>query len=146
MPVLSSKRAVGGAPQEKLSHEREALGAPGARPALAGFFVSGVLLAFLGAILPFWQYHLSSDYSTIGLYFVGLVAGVLTSVRAAPRLIARKGVGYTLSLACGGAAVALIYLAFVSPPAAAWWRMLGLVVIGCAAGLLHTGIFHAISP
>ena len=36
------------------------LAPPGARQALAGFFVSGMLLAFLGAILPSWQHHLLS--------------------------------------------------------------------------------------
>jgi FHS family glucose/mannose:H+ symporter-like MFS transporter len=77
---------------------------------------------------------------------VGLIAGVLVSVRASPPLIARKGVGWTLSVACAAAAAALAFLAFVSPPAPDGWRLAGLVVIGCAAGLLHTGIFHAISP
>ncbi len=41
---------------------------------------------------------------------------------------------------------ALLYLAFVSPPFSPWWRVAGLAVIGFAAGILHTAIFHAISP
>ena len=40
----------------------------------------------------------------------------------------------------------LLYLAFVSPPVSAWWRMPGIFVIGCSAGLLHSAIFRAISP
>ena len=51
------------------------LGSTGARRALAGFFVSGVLLSFLGAILPSWQHHLSSEYSTIALVFPGADRG-----------------------------------------------------------------------
>ena len=33
-----------------------------------------------------------------------------------------------------------------SPPFPAWWRIPGLLVLGASAGLLHTAIFHAISP
>jgi FHS family glucose/mannose:H+ symporter-like MFS transporter len=118
----------------------------GARKALAGFFVSGLLLGFLGAILPSWQHHLSSEYTTVALYFVGLIAGVLGSVWVSPPLLERKGVGWTLAFACGIAATALVYLAFVSPPFSPWYRVAGMAVIGCSAGILHTGIFHAISP
>lgn len=123
-----------------------ALGATGARKALAGFFVSGLLLAFLGAILPVWGHHVSSEYSTIAWYFVGLIAGVLGSVWISPPLLARKGIGWTLSLACALSAVAFVYLAFVSPPFSPWWRVAGLALIGVSAGILHTAIFHAISP
>jgi FHS family glucose/mannose:H+ symporter-like MFS transporter len=126
--------------------EQGILNCPGARKALAGFFVSGVLLAFLGAILPSWQAHLSSEYSTVGLYFVGLIAGVLGSVWASQPLLEKKGVGWTLSFACGTAAAALVFLALVSPPFSPWGRVLGLALLGCAAGILHTAIFHAISP
>ena len=70
----------------------------GPRKALAGFFVSGILLAFLGAILPSWGHHLQSDYWMIGLYFVALIAGVLASVRIAPPLMEKKGLGWTLAV------------------------------------------------
>jgi FHS family glucose/mannose:H+ symporter-like MFS transporter len=116
------------------------------RRALAGFFVSGVLLSFLGAILPAWQHHLSSDYTIVGLYFAGLIAGLLCSVWAAPKFLERKGTGWTLALACGLAGSGFLFLAFVSPPTAAWWRVAGMMVIGFSAGLLHTAVFHAISP
>ena len=122
------------------------LGTPGLRRALAGFFVSGVLLSFLGAILPAWRHYLTSDYGTIGFYFVGLIAGLLSSVKVAPRLLERKGAGWTMALACAIAGCGFLYLAFVSPPASPWWRVAGMAVIGFSAGLLHTGIFHAISP
>jgi FHS family glucose/mannose:H+ symporter-like MFS transporter len=126
--------------------EQAAFGAAGARNALAGFFVSGVLLAFLGAILPSWEHHLSSEYSTVGWYFFGLIAGVLGSVWASPPLLTRRGIGWTLSFACGMAAAALVYLALVGPPFSPWWRVAGMAAIGGAAGLMHTAIFHAISP
>jgi FHS family glucose/mannose:H+ symporter-like MFS transporter len=126
--------------------EQGALGEAGSGKALAGFFVSGVLLGFLGAILPSWQHHLSSEYSTVGWYFFGLIAGVLGTVWASPPLLRRKGIGWTLAFACGLAAAALAYLAFVAPPFSPWWRVAGMLVIGGAAGVLHTAIFHAISP
>jgi MFS transporter, FHS family, glucose/mannose:H+ symporter len=118
----------------------------GARRALAGFFVSGVLLSFLGAILPSWQHHLISDFDMIGMYFVGLIAGLVGSVFAAPRMLENKGIGWTMAFACAIAGTAFLYLAFVSPPFSAWWRVGGMVIIGLAAGWLHTAIFHAISP
>jgi fucose permease len=122
------------------------LSSTGSRRALAGFFVSGVLLSFLGAILPSWKQHLSSDYTVVGLYFMGLIVGLLASVGVAPRLLERKGLGWTLALACAIAGTGFVYLAFVSPPVSYWWRVVGLAVIGFSAGLLHTGVFHAVSP
>lgn len=123
-----------------------ALGSRGSRRALAGFFVSGVLLSFLGAILPAWQHHLYSEYGIIGLYFVGLIAGLLASVRVSPPLLERQGASWTLALACAIAGCGFVYLAFVSPPVSPWWRVGGMAVIGFSAGLLHTAVFHAISP
>jgi FHS family glucose/mannose:H+ symporter-like MFS transporter len=124
----------------------EGLAPPGARRALAGFFVSGLLLAFLGAILPSWGHHLQSDYWKIGLYFIALIAGVLAAVVVAPPLLEKKGLSWTLTFACGMASFALLSLAFFSPPFEVGWRLPGIFLIGCAAGLLHTAIFHAISP
>jgi MFS transporter, FHS family, glucose/mannose:H+ symporter len=122
------------------------LGSSSARRALAGFFVSGVLLSFLGTILFSWQHHLTSQYGIVGLYYAGLIAGLVGSARTSPALLSRKGLGWTLALACGLAGAAFLYLAFVSPPFSPWWRVAGMAVVGFAAGLLHTAMFHAISP
>jgi FHS family glucose/mannose:H+ symporter-like MFS transporter len=122
------------------------LGSSSARRALAGFFVSGVLLSFLGVILFSWQHHLTSQYGVVGLYYAGLIVGLLGSARLSPALLRRKGLGWTLALACGLAGAAFLYLAFVSPPFSPWWRVAGMAIVGFAAGLLHTAIFHAISP
>ncbi|MBZ5635004.1 MAG: hypothetical protein LAO55_17930 [Acidobacteriia bacterium] len=122
------------------------LGSSSARRALAGFFVSGVLLSFLGAILFSWQHHLTSQYGIVGLYYAGLIAGLVGSARTSPALLRRKGLGWTLALACGLAGASFLYLAFVSPPFSPWWRVVGMTIVGFAAGLLHTAIFHAISP
>jgi FHS family glucose/mannose:H+ symporter-like MFS transporter len=122
------------------------LGSSSARRALAGFFVSGVLLSFLGAILFSWQHHLRSQYGIVGLYYAGLITGLVGSARLSPALLRRKGLSWTLALACGLAGAAFLYLAFVSPPFSPWWRVAGMAIVGFAAGLLHTAIFHAISP
>jgi FHS family glucose/mannose:H+ symporter-like MFS transporter len=135
-PTTASGASAGGDP----------LGSSSARRALAGFFISGVLLSFLGAILFSWQHHLTSQYGIVGLYYAGLIAGLVGSARISPALLRRKGVGWTLALACGLAGAAFLYLAFVSPPFSPWWRVAGMAVVGVAAGLLHTAIFHAISP
>lgn len=122
------------------------LGSSGSRRALSGFFVSGVLMGFLGAILLPWEHHLTSDYGVIALYFLGLILGLIASVWISPRLLETKGVGWTLSFACAIAGTAFLYLAFVSPPFSPWWRVAGMALVGAAAGILHTAIFHAVSP
>jgi MFS family permease len=118
----------------------------GGRRALAGFYVSGVLLGFLGAILLSWEHHLSSSYDIVALYFLGLAGGLLASVRMSQRLLQWKGIAWSLSFACGLAGTAFLCLAFASPPMSPWWRVAALALVGLSAGILHTAVFHAISP
>jgi len=128
------------------SNSPGALVLSGSRMALGGFFVTGILLAFPGAILPVWQHHVSSEYLMVGLYFVSITLGLLGSVKAGGQMLAKKGLAWTLSCACACAAVSLLYLAFFSPPYGAWWRLPGVLLMGWSAGLLHRGIFQALSP
>ena len=121
-------------------------GPSGSRSALAGFFISGLLLSFLGAILPAWGYHISGDYRTAGNYFLALGLGVVLSIRVGQLLLPRRGIRFTLVFSCALACGMFLLLAAFSPPFPAWWRAGGLLGIGFAAGLLHTAIFHAISP
>src|SRR5258708_39230526 len=146
MLVISPEIAPAAAERPALALEQGTLDSRGSRAALAGFFISGLMLSFLGAILPSWQEHQVYEYSTIALYFIGLIGGILGSVWVAPPLLARKGIGWTLAAACLGGSVAFLYLAFVSPPMSPWYRVAGMALIGFSSGLLHTGIFQAISP
>ena len=125
--------------------DSDMLHAAASRRALAGFFVSGLLMAFPGAILPAWGYHLTSDFLAVGNYFLSMSLGLLASMRFALWLLPRQGISRVLALACGLAFVSLILLGVASPPAPVWYRALAFFCIGIGAGLLNTGVFHAIS-
>lgn len=104
-------------------------------------------MALLGAILPAWGYHRDPpEFVAVGNYFLSLALGLMASTALARPLLARRGLTAALVLACTLACGALAYLALVPPPAAEWWRVAGLLVLGASAGLLNLGLFHAISP
>jgi fucose permease len=113
---------------------------------LAAFLVSGILMSFLGAILPAWGYHLRPSFNEVGAYFLSLAFGLLLSVGVSHFVLARRGVKFLLVSASSLACAALLFLAFSTPPAPAEWRLLGVLAIGFSAGLLNAGVFHAISP
>ena len=113
--------------------------------ALAGFLLSGFLLALLGAILPAWGYHRDpTDFTAVGNYFLSLAVGLVAASGFAHRIIVRRGLGFLLVFACALCCAALAYLALVSPPLSAWWRVAGLLALGTGAGLLNMALFHAI--
>jgi MFS transporter, FHS family, glucose/mannose:H+ symporter len=121
-------------------------GTPGGGRALAGFLVSGFVMALLGAILPVWGYHRDPPaFVAVGNYFLSLAVGLAASPALAWRLLGRRRLSFRLVFSCAVCCAALAYLALVSPPAPAWWRMAGLVVLGLGAGLLNLALFHAIS-
>jgi fucose permease len=117
-----------------------------ARKALAGFFLSGMLMSFVGAILPAWGYHLGSEFSAAGLHFLSLNVGILVSAAAAQHLLKRKGIAASLTLGASVACGAFLFLGVVGPPMSPVWRIFGVFWIGAAAGLLNAAVFHAISP
>lgn len=124
----------------------EALQAATARRGLAGFFLSGLLLAFLGAILPAWSYHLREDYLTVGNYFLSMNLGLFLSIGLTQYVFPRKHGAANLALSAGIACASLFFLAFLPPASAPMWRMLGMAGVGTGAGLLNSGVFQAISP
>lgn len=116
------------------------------RRAIGGFFVSGLLMAFPGAILPVWQAELTSDFTDVGRYFLALALGILAGLRIGPRVARGKGVSFALVLATGLAAAAFLFLAWMGPPAAEGWRLLGMVGAGVGAAILNTALFQAVAP
>jgi len=130
----------------QLDAPAEALDATEGRRSLSAFLISGMLMAFLGAILPVWRYHLKADFKEVGDHFLCLNIGILLSIAAAHLLLPRRGLKFLLilanAMACGG----FLFLAMTSPPAPAIWRMLGVLWIGLGAGLLNAALFQAISP
>jgi len=117
----------------------------GAGKALAGFLLSGFLLALLGAILPAWGYDRDPSFVTVGNYFLCVAAGVALSFKPARALMVRRGLPFLLVFACSLACASLVYLALASPPASAWWRAVGMLALGTAAGMLNMALFQAIS-
>jgi len=118
----------------------------GGGKALAGFLLSGFLLALLGAILPAWGYHRDpSDFVAVGNYFLSLAWGIVAAAFLARRIMARRGLSFLLVFGCSLSCLSLAYLATVSPPLSAWWRAAGLVSLGIGAGLLNMALFSAIS-
>jgi len=114
--------------------------------ALSGFLLSGFQMALLGAILPAWGYHRDPpDFSAVGTYFLALAAGIGVASLFARRTVERRGISFTLVVACVISALSLGFLALVSPPASAWWRTAGLLTLGAGAGLLNLALFSAIS-
>jgi len=119
----------------------------GGGKALAGFLLSGFLMALLGAVLPAWGYYRDPpNFSSVGNYFLSLAVGLVASAALARPVLARRGLSFLLVFACAVSCAALAYLAVISPDMSAWWRVAGLLVLGLGAGLLNLALFHAISP
>ena len=126
--------------------DSQTLNASEGRRSLSGFLISGILMSFLGAILPAWGYHLKADFKEVGYYFFSLNLGFVLSIGLAHLLLPRKGVKFTLVLANALACGAFLFLAAQTALVPPIWRFFGLLWIGVSAGLLNGGIFHAISP
>jgi fucose permease len=115
------------------------------RTALAGFFLSGLLFGFPGAILPAWGYHVRPHYVTIGNYFLAINIGLLGSAVLSRILPRAQRLSLALAVACAIAFASLTWLSFTAPPVAESWRLGGFFGLGLGAGALNTGILHAIS-
>lgn len=117
-----------------------------ARRGISSMFISGMLTALLGGLLPVWRYHIEPNYALIGTYFLLQTVGILAASAIGMPLLRRRGIAFSLSLGCGVACAALLLLAAFSPPAPFYWRMAGLFLIGLSAGFVNLSGFHAISP
>src|SRR5437016_6323696 len=117
-------------------------GSVGRGRALAGFMLSGFLLALLGAILPAWGYHRDpEEFASVGNFFLSLALGIVAATRIARPILRRRGLSFLLVFGCGLCCVSLCYLALVSPPASPWLRVAGLAFLGVGAGILNLALF-----
>jgi MFS transporter, FHS family, glucose/mannose:H+ symporter len=132
--------------QLRLDPDGETSAAHFAWRSMAAFLFSGMLMSFLGAILPSWGYHLRPSFIEVGDYFLSLAVGLFLSVGAAQTLLPRRGLRFVLVLANLLACGSFLFLAISSAPGAAVRRLIGVLVIGFAIGLLNAAVFHAISP
>ncbi len=117
-----------------------------ARRAFSGFFLFGLVMSSLGAMLPLWGYHLESNFSTIGQYFLSLSVGLVAAVRIAPVLLRSRGVLFGMIFASSLACAAFVLLALTSASITSLWRAAGLLCLGLSAGVLNAAVFQAISP
>lgn len=116
------------------------------RNGLTVFFVSGVFMSFLGAILPVWGYHLRDNHVEVGRYFLALGAGLLAAHPLGQSLLARKrDTRFPVVLGCAMASFSMIWLAVSSPPVGWGWRMAGVGLVGVSAGLLNASGFQSLS-
>ena len=100
----------------------------------------------LGAVLPAWGYHRDPpEFTAVGHYFLSLALGIVTAAGLARRLLAWRGLKFLLVFACLLASVSLAWLAWAAPPASWWLRVVGLIFLGVAAGLLNVGLFQSVS-
>jgi FHS family glucose/mannose:H+ symporter-like MFS transporter len=116
------------------------------RRGVSAMFFTGMLFAFLGAMLPAWRYHIEPNFLLIGAYFLVQTLGIFAAIALGMSLLRRRGIALSLSLGCAIASAALLLLAAFPPPAPFWWRLAGVFFIGCGAGLVNISGFHAISP
>jgi fucose permease len=121
-------------------------GVRSARVSLAGFFLAGLLMSFVGAVLPVWEFHLTSNFVTAGTYFLLLNAGFLVAGRAGQAMMERRGVAFTAALGAFLAAGGFLFLAVMSAPFSPWWRLPGLFWLGFSAGLLYVALIEGVSP
>ena len=126
--------------------EAHTLDASEGRRSMGAFLVSGMLVSFLGAILPAWRYHLRADFREVGSYFLFLNLGFLLSAGVAHFLFPRKGVKFALILASGVASGGFLCLALSSLAVTPIWRLPAVLAIGVSAGLMNAGLFQTISP
>ncbi len=112
--------------------------APAGLRALSAFFLLGLMLSLLGAVLPVWGYHLRPDFTSGGHYFIFMAVGVVGGVCASYPILRVRSVSYALVLGAALSSGALLYLALASPPVSTAGRLAGVMLLGFGAGpILH---------
>ena len=103
-------------------------------------------MAFPGAVLPVWGYHVKNEYLIAGSYFLAMNVGLLVSTPSAAFILKRRTVRFALVTGCATACASFLILAALSPPAGWYWRATTVAVMGWSAGLMLSMAFRIISP
>ena len=113
--------------------------------ALGGLFVSGLIMALPGAMLPVWRHHIESNFLSIGACFLAQIAGLVSAPFWAARALRARDLANGMCLASIVATMGLLMVVLFAPPYHAAWRVAGLFVAGSAAGLMNLSVFRAVS-
>lgn len=112
---------------------------------LSGFFISGLLLALPGALLPVWDYHIQPNFGIAGNLFLAIGIGTVAGGALGGKLDSRFSPGKVLSGGCWLAALSFLLLSIAGPPAPYWLQLLALFIAGASAGLVNTAMLEAIT-
>jgi fucose permease len=93
-----------------------------------------------------WQYHIDVEPRLIGLHFLALNAGYVIAATVAQRYVRRVSLRKVALISCAAACLSLVALALAAPPAAVWWRIADLGMVGASAGGLATGLLYVSEP
>jgi MFS transporter, FHS family, glucose/mannose:H+ symporter len=117
-----------------------------ARGALRGFLLTGMLTGILGSLMVAWRYQLDRDPRVVGLHFLAFNSAVLVSAAVTQLLLQRFSIQRFCLSACVVACLGFGELAFAVPPRHSSLRILGVAMLGAAAGILLTALLHFVRP
>ncbi len=112
---------------------------------LSGLAISGFLLALPGGLLPLWGFHVKTDFSTAGNFFLALGLGLCGASVAGHRLRDRIEPARLLPGGCYLGSLGLLILSVAQPPASVWVQYLALAVTGASAGLINMSVLEPIA-
>ena len=114
------------------------------RSALPGFFLSGFLLALLGAALPGWSYHYTEQHAQAGWLFFALSLGVFSGGRIWRYLLPNLAARQLCLAACALAVLPLLLPGLLPSPVRFELQTACALILGLAAGLLNVALFQSI--
>jgi fucose permease len=119
---------------------------PSVRAGAVGFLLAGLLMGVIGSLTVAWRYELDKDPRAVGLHFLAFNASVLLFGVIAQALLRKLSMKAVCSASCVIATLGFVELTAAAPPAHTAWRIIGVAVVGCAAGGLLTSLLHFIRP
>ncbi|MFZ0589005.1 MAG: MFS transporter, partial [Bryobacteraceae bacterium] len=119
---------------------------PSARNAALGFLLAGLLMGVTGPLTVAWRYELDRDPRAIGLHFLAFNAAVLLCGFLSQSVLRRISIKAVCGASCAIAFLGFFELTMAAPPAHIAWRIMGVALLGAAAGSLLTALLHFVRP